>query len=371
MFKNFNLGLLNLVVLFTLSQYGYAQCSDVSLESITNPGPYNVATLTESDGLRNGPDYSSATVYYPTNGTPPYASIAIVPGFVSAPSAISAWGPYYASHGIIAIVIGTNNIFEYPETRANALIDALETMRQENTRTSSPLLGKIDTEKFAVSGHSMGGGGAQRAAVLDSNIKAVVALCPWLPNASLSHTTPVLIFSGENDSTAPPSQHANIHYNATPENTSKLLYEVNNGNHSVANTPNGAQGNVGKLAISWLRLQLDDNSCYCPLIIDELLDSPATASKFDTNVSCQTLSISDVNNSEKFLTTIYPNPTSSFVMVESNFTVDKKYEVFSLLGARVMSGSIKSNKERIDLTELNPNVYVLKIAGQSIKILKQ
>ena len=78
-------------------------------------------------------------------------------------------------------------------------MDALETLREENTRNASPLLGAIDEDKFAVSGWSMGGGGAQRAAVLDNSIKGVVALCPWLPSPDLDHDSAVVIFSGQDD----------------------------------------------------------------------------------------------------------------------------------------------------------------------------
>ncbi|WP_298542365.1 T9SS type A sorting domain-containing protein [uncultured Aquimarina sp.] len=372
MIKNVQL-LLSVVVMLTLSNLNYAQCNDVTLESITNPGPYNVDTYTESDGLPNSPDYREVTIYYPTNGTPPYPSIAIVPGFTAGPASVRPWGPYYASHGIISIVIGTNDRNAFPDSRANALISALNTLEEENTRSSSPLNGQIDTEKFAVSGHSMGGGGAQRAAVMNSKIKAVVALCPWLPTfnrPSLDHSAPVLIFSGQNDGTAGPSQHANVHYEQTPNETDKLLYEIKNGNHSAANSPTGAQGNVGKLAISWLKSKLDNNSCYCSLINDQLLDNPATASTFETNVSCQTLSVDEIDVNTRLTTSIYPNPTNSYVTVESDFAISKSYEIFSLLGEHLASGNITTKKEQIDLSNLKPNIYLLNIDNQIFKILK-
>ena len=31
----------------------YAQCTEATVESVTNPGPYAVATLTEADGIRS------------------------------------------------------------------------------------------------------------------------------------------------------------------------------------------------------------------------------------------------------------------------------------------------------------------------------
>ena len=43
----------------------YGQCEAVTLESLSIPGPFSVAVLDEEDGIRNGPDYNGATIYYP------------------------------------------------------------------------------------------------------------------------------------------------------------------------------------------------------------------------------------------------------------------------------------------------------------------
>lgn len=260
-------------------------CGNTSLNDINNPGPYTYSTMNQNDGIRNGPDYGNATIYYPNTTTTPFACVAIVPGFFSAQSSVAAWGPFLASHGIVSIIIDTNSPFDLPDDRADGLIDALETMRQENTRTASPLFGLIDTNRFAVMGWSMGGGGAQLAAVIDPSIKAVVALCPWLssPNSSdLNHPVPVLILSGENDPTAPPNTHADVHYNLTPNTTDKKLFEVANGNHSIANDPANAMEEIGKYGLAWLRNYLLDDSCHCPLV---LLPSTVTSTSL-TNVVC-------------------------------------------------------------------------------------
>ncbi|MAM30508.1 MAG: lipase [Flavobacteriaceae bacterium] len=343
-----------------------AQCGDVTLESLTDPGPFNVDTLTEADGIRNGPDYAGATIYYPTDATPPYAGIAIVPGFTAAPSSVEDWGPFYASHGIVTIIIGTNSPFDFPEARAAALLDALETLRQENTRETSPLEDKIDAEKFAVSGWSMGGGGAQRAAVLNNTIKGVVALCPWLPDPSLNHNSPVVIFSGQNDTTAPPAQHANPHYNATPSTTEKLLFEIENGNHSVANSPTGGNGVIGKIALSWLKLYVEDNDCYCPLLTESLLDNPPAASNVQTNIECAPiLGIDDLTSSR---IKVFPNPTHDLltVMVDTNVS----FEIYSPLGQQVLKGRLHPNNNQINIANLANGLYYLHLEGQTIKIIK-
>ncbi|GEQ85187.1 hypothetical protein ULMS_06950 [Patiriisocius marinistellae] len=362
--KIYTTALILTLVLFTNFSL-FAQCEDVTLASLTNPGPFEIATLTEADGIRNGPDYQGATIYYPTNATPPYASIAIVPGFVSQPSSVEEWGPFYASHGIVTIIIGTNSLFDLPEARGIALLDALETMRQENNRSASPLEGALDTNKFAVSGWSMGGGGAQRAAVLDNSIKGVVALCPYLLNPQLQHDSPVLILSGENDPTAPPAQHANIHYNATPNSTDKLLFEVANGNHSVANTPNGGNGAVGKIALSWLKLYVEQNDCYCPILTENLLDNPPAASSVLSSFECELLSVSDNESNIG----IFPNPTQDIVNVSVKNAVS--YQVYSTMGQLIKEGELSTSIKQIDLSNLPATIYYVKIANQTFKVIKK
>lgn len=343
-----------------------AQCSGATLESLTNPGPYEVATLTEADGIRNGPKYAGATIYYPTNASPPYASIAIVPGFTAAPTSVQDWGPFYASHGIVTIIIGTNSPYDLPEARALGLIDALETIRQENVRAISPLAGNLNLSKLAVSGWSMGGGGAQRAAVLDSSISAVVALCPYLLSPQLNHDVPVLIFSGQNDPTAIPALHANLHYNATPASTNKLLFEVAGGNHSVANSPTGAGGAVGKLALAWLKIYLEEDNCYCPVLTTTLTANASLASKINQSYECgSTLQVAE----PKLKVTLYPNPTSDFVTVNvRNLT---SYQLVSSTGQKVAQGILTSSKNQIDLTKLPASIYYLQVNGQVLKIIKK
>ena len=341
----------------------HSQCEEITLESLSNPGVYDVATLTEADGLRNGPDYFGATVYYPTNATPPYASIAIVPGFTASPESVEAWGPFYASHGIVTIIIGTNSIYDFPEARAEALLDALETLREENTRNASPLLGAIDEDKFAVSGWSMGGGGAQRAAVLDNSIKGVVALCPWLPSPDLDHDSAVVIFSGQDDTVAPPGIHANIHYDNTPESTNKLLFEIENGNHSVANTPEGGNSSVGKIALSWFKLYVDQNDCYCSLLTDYVQDNPL-ASNIESSFECEVLDTQE-NISQ---TILYPNPTRDIINISTH--EDVRYMVYSTLGQLMLSGELKGNIKQINLSSLPGNIFYVRVNNETFKVLK-
>ena len=240
----------------------------------------------------------------------------------------------------------------------------METIKQENTRVTSPLEGALNLDQLAVSGWSMGGGGAQRAAVLDNTIAGVVALCPWLPNPQLSHQSPVLIFSGEDDTVAPPVEHADIHYNATPITTDKVLFEVANGNHSVANTPNGGGGSVGKIALSWLKLYVEENDCYCPLLKDDLLLNPSVASKVEQDFECELLGV----EKQELTIVLYPNPTNSIVNLE--ILEDVQFELISPLGQRVLQGFLSGDNKQIDLSKFPAGMYYLLIEGQTRKLIK-
>ena len=93
-------------------------------------------------------------------------------------STLQNWGPFLAAHGIVTMTIGTNYLTDSPTQRKAALLDAIVTLKEEQTRVGSPLFNALDIDRFAVGGFSMGGGGAQLAAASDPSIKAVIALYP-------------------------------------------------------------------------------------------------------------------------------------------------------------------------------------------------
>ncbi|MFT7158723.1 MAG: dienelactone hydrolase [Parvicella sp.] len=348
------------------SAYLAQSCGPLSLDSINNPGEYTYSSLTEPDGIRNGPDYNGATLYYPTNATGPFVGMVIVPGYVSAQSTIQNWGPFLASHGIVTMTIGTNSIWEYPEARRDALLDALTTLKEENTRAGSPLFGQIDTNSLAVGGWSMGGGGAQLAAAADPSIKAVMALCPWLDTgltpADIAHSAPIVIFSAENDGVAPPASHADIHYDYALSTTSKMLFEIAGGSHQAANDPIGANEDVGKIAVSWLQNFLIGDTCYCPLV----LNAPSTASKYQTNVECAGIVlVNEPINAETVAYQLYPNPANDKINLEvKNWTTETNYHIISITGAQIAEGKVIDQTSIISLNKLAPGIYIFELSSE-------
>ena len=292
-----------LLILFCFPFIGFGQaCDSLLLESITNPGSFIVNTIDESSGIRNGPDYNGSTIFYPNNSGVS-SSIIMVPGLSLTELTIQNWGTFFASHGIITMTIGTNALTDTHIQRRDALLDAIISLKNENQRLGSPLYGKIDTLSIAVGGFSKGGGGAQLVPALYPSIKAIVALYPWLDNpttSDLNHSVPVIIISGQLDVIAPPSIHADVHYNLTPNTTNKLKYEIAFGSHDPISGPNGGNGEIGIRVISWLQNFLLNDSCYCPI----LLLNPSTSSLYTTNILCNNTNVNVsflIPNSQKKL----------------------------------------------------------------------
>ena len=272
-----------IIVLFYIFLYSF----------ILADGPYTVNTITEQDGLRNGPDYAGGIVYYPESANGSLPIIVMVPGFSSFISSIEDWGPYLASYGIVTMFVNVNNIFFDPYARSQALQDGLISIKLENERIGSPLLGNLNVDNVSVGGWSMGGGGAQLASHEDSSIKAVIALSPWLSNGNvtLNNNIPIIFFSGEFDGVASNDFHTNVFYNYTPESTDKLLFEISGGSHSTVCSPYNNEI-MGLKALYWIERYINDNNENC----NSLIQQPLSASSFTTNIECIEQLIGDVNN---------------------------------------------------------------------------
>ena len=278
-------------------------------------GPYDYATITESQGLRNGPDYRDGVLYYPIDSTPPYKSIVLTPGFGGGSSEMSSWTEFYASHGFIAMRIGPNDeINDSHYQRGEGLIDAIESIKQENNRVGSPLYGLIDENSFSVSGYSMGGGASHDAAMMDSSLKAVISLnptvifedcdlcpadtyegetyCICLVPEFVDHPVPSLIFAGEvevNELTAYEGMLGQDIYSNMPESTDKIMFEGANSGHGFAAYP---YGEVQDYALNWLRYHVLDDDSVC----ESLLQTPSSASEYLTNLECEQSLLGDLNS---------------------------------------------------------------------------
>jgi dienelactone hydrolase len=218
-------------------------------------------------------------MYVPNEAEPPFAAVAVVPGFLAAESSIAAWGPFLASHGIVTLTIGTNSPTDSPDLRAKALLDALATIEAENARSGGPLAGKVDVERLGIMGWSMGGGGTLIASSSTPSLKAAITLAAWSPGVSFSdEQVPVLLFAGGSDAVA--GGQSQGFFTSIPDSTPKMLFEVRGGSHSVANSPSGGNGEVGRYGLSWLKVFLEGDERYRPF----LLQDPTQDSDFRQNL---------------------------------------------------------------------------------------
>ena len=281
------------------------ECSEVGGGGDLVYGPYNFEFINEANGLRDGPDYQDGILYYPIDANFLLGSIIFTPGFGGGSSTMLNWGEYFASYGFISMVIGPNDeINDSHEQRAFGLLDAIQTIKEENWRIESPLNNLIDTSRFVVAGHSMGGGASQIALTIESihnnQIVGAIALnptiliedcdlcsdseyCICLVPEFLEHEIPTLVIAGQNELDDLSNDYAGLIgqdiYLNTPETTIKILYEIGNGGHSSAESPTGF---IGNKTLEWVQYILMGNESFC----DSLLVSPEDASQYLTTLQC-------------------------------------------------------------------------------------
>lgn len=232
---------------------------DPTTASASTAGPFTVESYV--DGYEDSPFYLDGTIWYPSDAEPPFAGVAVVPGFVSPQASTAPWGPYLASHGFVSITIGTNTGADPPEVRSEALLAALDTLRAEHVRAGSPLEGKIDESRFAIMGWSMGGGGALIASSTHPELKAAITLAAWRPAGLFNTSTvPTLLFAATTDPLA--AGQSQGFYASIPETTPKLLIEVVSADHWLFNDPNNLGGEIGRFGLSWLKVFVEGDERY-------------------------------------------------------------------------------------------------------------
>ena len=157
----------------------YEKGPDPTSSALERAGSFATRTVNVSSLGASG--FGGGRIWYPT-ASGSYGVVAVSPGFTGTASTMYFWGERLSSHGFVVIVIETNTLFDQPGSRARQLTAALDyVVGQGNSRTS-PLYGKVDGNRRAVAGHSMGGGGTLIAAADNVNqVQGVVAHDRQLP----------------------------------------------------------------------------------------------------------------------------------------------------------------------------------------------
>jgi dienelactone hydrolase len=215
-------------------------------------------------------EFAGGTVFYPLTLSfdAPVGLIVFVPGFRASQGMYDWWGPALASFGYAVMIIDTNTPSDSQAARKSAAIAAIDFLKAENSREGSPLLGKLDLEKVALMGHSMGGGAVlQAAAELGNELDAVIPLSLYCcePGQSFSGNysalaVPSLIFASSEDTVAPPAGHAKLLFDSINPNTPKAYIEFAAGDHMIAANGGPDLATQGRMTLAWLKIHLENKT---------------------------------------------------------------------------------------------------------------
>ena len=229
----------------------YQKGPNPTLSGVQTDGPFTVMTQT----LR-GSGFGGGTVYSPSTAGQ-YGLIAVCPGFSATQSSIAAMSRRLATHGFVVVAIDTTTVFDLPGSRGNQLLAAL---RATQSLKTGPVVGKVDAQRMAVAGWSMGGGGTLRAVETTPTLKAGTPWAPWaLSNQLKNNRVPVAILGGSADNVAAPGTHANVFYNAIPASSAKLVGIIRGAGHGF---PTTASQPTGYTSVAWMKRFVDNDTRY-------------------------------------------------------------------------------------------------------------
>jgi hypothetical protein len=230
-------------------------------------GP-NPTALTSRNGPYRTESYTVAgagCVFYPTDAEAPLAAVTVSDGFLGSGGCSSfqtgRWGPFYASWGIVTMIVNTGSL-DQPSQRGRALLDGIAALKAENTKSGSPLNGKL-AGRYGTSGFSMGGGGTTYASQDDDTLLTSVAIMPWGP-VTRGVTVPTLVICGSSDGTASCTSHGTPAYRGIADSVPKMRVEIRSGH---AGQPSSGSGKSGEYGLAFQKVFLEGDERWRPLLV--------------------------------------------------------------------------------------------------------
>ena len=107
------------------------------------------------------------------------------------------------------------------------------------------------------------------------------------------------------------------------------------------------------------------------MTIDANIEIWQFVSRYDINglIGCITTSINE-NNGQTDNYKVFPNPFNQELTIEVKSAQANDFKIYNVIGELVISGKLNSQINTIDLSSLAPNIYILNIKNQSIKLVK-
>ena len=275
----------------------HAMAGDLSQPGAHQAG-YRTVTVTRDPGLGSGT--FTALLYYPATGAGPetpldttggtYPAVSFGHGFFQATTQYDDPMAHLATHGYFVIASNSETgLFPSHQQFANDLRSCLSWLEQQNADAGSPYFGRINTQAFGMSGHSMGGGCSIVASAADARVRALVPLAPAETNvsaigASATLACPVLMICGTQDTIVPTSSNGQLMYNAAPR--ARQLVSITGGFHcgftdassigcdSGGITRSAQQAITRRLLVEWFNVYLKGSSDWRPVWGPESATTP-------------------------------------------------------------------------------------------------
>ncbi|MGI5117907.1 alpha/beta hydrolase family protein [Marinactinospora thermotolerans] len=206
--------------------------------------------------------FGGGTIYYPTDtseGT--FGGVVIAPGYTASQSSMAWMGHRIASQGFVVFTIDTITRYDQPDSRGRQIEAALDYLVED-----SDVADRVDGNRLAVMGHSMGGGGTLAAAENRPELRAAIPLTPWHLQKNWSDVeVPTMIIGAENDTVASVRTHSIPFYESLDEDLERAYLELDGASHFAPNISNTV---IAKYSISWLKRFVDEDERYeqflCP-----------------------------------------------------------------------------------------------------------
>jgi dienelactone hydrolase len=237
-------------------------------------------------------EFDAATVYYPTGSDGPFPATTMSGGWTNTKEDMIWICEKLVQEGFIVICFTPQRRWlALPyiwERGANASYRMLE---EENKNPKSPIHGKVDTDRIAMSGFSMGGGGVINAANYNvTGVKVTVAMAPWelctirpmvaCDSETEDIKTPIFIFGGTKDLLVYDNEINNM-YETLPNRTEKLGVIFEGMNHGDLFGPDSnrkpEREKVAPYMIAFLKVYLTGDSSYQTYLdgaeLDENIDN--------------------------------------------------------------------------------------------------
>ena len=254
----------------------YERGPDPTLSLVEGSGPYSTSTSSVSSFVSG---FGGGTIYYPTGTNETFGGVVVSPGFTASTSSMAAFSNRVASHGFVVLAIDTNSIFNQPNSRGSQLLAAADWLASSSP--PSVVQARLDSNRMAVSGHSMGGGGSLAASNSRDSLLASVPLTAWHTTKTWSsNTVPQMIIGAENDSTASVSSHSIPFYEGLPNSTPKMYVELDGAGHFA---PNYTNSDISAMSVSWFKRWVDNDARYNRFLCGE--DAPTASSGFFADFS--------------------------------------------------------------------------------------